>query len=203
MQIVHLPPPGRRALILDKSGKIFLADLDRPGIPHVLYMKLHGIKDETEAGLISLALSPGWAPTSTNDWDKSSIFVFWAHYSQLRISKFYHRENGGGLSSQGDWGSKKDIWIDTDGYPGALHHMGGKLSWGPDGMLYLSLGDKYVRWCLGSVTCKRVPSHPQAWGLWGFDEHFANSSIALPIEFALLMRVLVSRLTRAWRGCAL
>ena len=46
------------------------------------------------------------------------------------------------------------LWEDADGYPwtsdvsfgvqyqGVLWHYGGKMSWGPDKHIYLSLGDK-------------------------------------------------------------
>ena len=50
--------------------------------------------------------------------------------------------------------SAQDLWEDTDGFPytedtsgrgytGVLWHYGGKMTWGPDGHIYLSLGDKY------------------------------------------------------------
>ena len=76
----------------------------------------------------------------------------------MRISRFDHRTRRAGadeLSVRGTWSSERIIWLDTDGFPSTAHvaglnegvsrlwHYGGELQWGPDGMIYIALGDKY------------------------------------------------------------
>ena len=91
------------------------------------------------------------------------VYLFWAKQNvsdptgttgdAMRISRFDHVENSGGLSSRGSLSSERELWVDTDGFvpvddsqyqvSNVLWHYGGQLSVGPNANLYLSLGDKH------------------------------------------------------------
>lgn len=146
MQMVFLP--DGRALLVEKSGSLLITEPEKPGFPIETYMKLEGVHDVDEVGLISVLISEGWAHGDRK------IYLFWGHHSGMRISEFEHDENAGGLSSRGKAWTERVLWYDTDGFPytedtsgmgytGVLWHYGGKLSWGPDHHIYLTTGDKY------------------------------------------------------------
>ena len=151
MQMVFLP--DGRALLIDKAGTVFIAAPNKPGFPYKKYMKLDNVYDFDEVGLVSILISQKWA-----EGDKT-FYLYWGHKDQssegMRISSFSHSENQGGLTSRGVPNSEKVLWHDKDGFPwtedsdgmgyqGVLWHYGGKLQWGPDSHIYLTLGDKYM-----------------------------------------------------------
>lgn len=146
MQMVFLP--DGRALLVEKSGSLFIVEPEKPGFPYERYMELDNVHDVDEVGLISVLVSERWAQGDRK------IYLFWGHHDGMRISRFEHDEKSGGLSSRGKAWTEKVLWHDTDGFPytedtsgmghtGVLWHYGGKLSWGPDHHIYLTTGDKY------------------------------------------------------------
>ena len=139
-----------RALILEKSGKIYICEPNRPGFPKELYMEIPEVYmykvDET--GALSLEIDPDFHATENA---QPFVYVYYGSVrrgkekSAMRLSKFRHVENSGGLTSRASWGSEKLLWHDSDGW-GVFPqwHYGGSIQFGPDKRVYLTLGDKYT-----------------------------------------------------------
>eukprot|EP00729_Bicosta_minor_P002163 gene2163-12655_t len=155
MQMVFLP--DGRALILERTGTVFIADPTAPGFPMEVYMKVENASDADETGLLSIAIDPDWSQSP----EQQHIYLFWTRERSSPalpeggyISRFTHVESVGGLASSARFESEVVIWHDTDRFAAGYHwHYGGQLSWGPDGRIYLSLGDKY------SEQFQRSPRH--------------------------------------------
>jgi glucose/arabinose dehydrogenase len=92
-----------------------------------------------EQGLLGIAVDPGWPA-------RPYLYVHYTHSASsfIKISRF---------TVQGDLGfnASGDLWIDPDSRYDVLadipdntpFHNGGTLRFGPDGMLYDSIGDDY------------------------------------------------------------
>jgi hypothetical protein len=83
------------------------------------------------------------------DWDNGQkyIYIYYGSFGGngksegMRLERFNHDENGGGLQSRGSSGSAKMLWHDSDGWGNKPQwHYGGSLQFGPDKNLYLTLG---------------------------------------------------------------
>jgi len=156
---------------VDKQGRIYAVQ-PQSGLWRQWEMELylvapHGaVKELDEIGFISLLFNDEWdsAVPSTQ-----FFFLYWGATGEhdgrpagMRISRFDHRPPGPGgdeISVRGTWSSERVIWTDTDGFPSTAHvdgrnegvprgvsrlwHYGGELQWGPDGRIYIALGDKY------------------------------------------------------------
>lgn len=112
----------------------------------------HPLAAGGEKGLLDCLLDPDF---SSNDY-------FYCYYSPknpdgMRISRFEYKANQGGTSSRGILNSETVLWQDFDGYPNNGYrfgdvHYGGQLSFGPDGHLYATQGDKTSRDWVQSQT---------------------------------------------------
>lgn len=130
--------PDGRLLILRKTGEIMIGDPeDTPPMDLQVYMALTNIDSEFERGLFDIALDPNFARNG-----QFYLLYTASNPRQTRVSKFTHVENQGGLSSRGQLNSEKVLWQDTDGFPQCCHY-GGSVDFGPDGKLYVSIGDKF------------------------------------------------------------
>lgn len=78
-----------------------------------------------EGGLLGIALDPGFEETR-----KVYLYYTYGFFAQNRVSSFV--ETGEGLSGE---------QVLVDGIPGHWFHDGGRIAFGPDGMLYVATGD--------------------------------------------------------------
>ena len=137
--------PDGRLLVLQKGGTIVVADPSQSWST-ATYMTIANIESGNERGLLDITLDPNF---ETNGY-------FYLYYSPdspegFRISRFTHQENMGGLTSTGSYSSEFVVW--TEQWPGTVNtnvgvyqpccHYGGGLDFGPDGKLWLTIGDKF------------------------------------------------------------
>ncbi|MFE6797337.1 PQQ-dependent sugar dehydrogenase [Paenibacillus chitinolyticus] len=82
-----------------------------------------------EGGLLGLALDPGFAANSY-------LYVYHTYAGEGETKNRVLR-----LKLQGDQALVDRVLL--DGIPGAENHNGGRIKFGPDGMLYVTTGEKY------------------------------------------------------------
>lgn len=143
--------PDGRMLMLVKTGEILIMDpRSAPPLNKGDYMTITRINTVNEKGLLSIALDP--------DFQSNGHFYVLYNYTPdpfnldaegeplnrgySRVSRFTHQENSGGLSSRGSLASETVIWQDPDVAERCCHY-GGTVNFGPDGRLYLVIGDKF------------------------------------------------------------
>lgn len=131
--------PDGRMLIVEKGGRILVSDPSSLPLSRATYMTITNISADDERGLLNLVLDPGFGISN------NYFYVYYHPGSPEigRIARFTHLENTGGLTSRGDLTSEFVVWEDTEGYPACCHYGGG-LDFGPDGNLYLTIGDKFT-----------------------------------------------------------
>jgi glucose/arabinose dehydrogenase len=117
--------PDGRLFVTERPGRVRIINLSTP--TSELALTLGGVYTQGEAGLLGLALDPNFAQNN---------FVY-LYYSAVsgggavnRIERF--REVGGRLGERA---------VIFDGIPASTIHDGGRLKFGPDGLLYATAGD--------------------------------------------------------------
>lgn len=133
--IVSAPGDRDRIFILEKTGRLLVLDLTSPTPKHRVFLDLTArIRDSSsEQGLLALAFHP--------DWKKNRQFYIWwtsteGRTREDRLSRFLVSATDPDVA---DTDSEQPIIAQPDE---AGNHNGGELAFGPDGYLYLSLGDE-------------------------------------------------------------
>ncbi len=124
--IAFLPGAESRALVTERPGRVRLV---RGGVLQPSPVLQVPVTSEGEGGLLGLAVHPDFARTR---W----IFVY---YTTTIDGSRRNRVERWTLAE--DAASAKPDLVILDGIPGARLHDGGRLRFGPDGMLYVATGD--------------------------------------------------------------
>ena len=134
-------PPGEtnRLFVLEKGGKILvITNLAKPTISVFLDLTPLSISSGGEAGLLGLAFHPGYA---TNGY----LYAFYSLSSHVssqgtglhqRVARFEAVPPDANMATLG---TERPLFTQIDR---ASNHNGGDLHFGPDGYLYVSLGDE-------------------------------------------------------------
>ncbi|MDI6098861.1 PQQ-dependent sugar dehydrogenase [Actinoplanes sp. NEAU-A12] len=123
--------PGGEALIAERdTGRVLrLAPGGRPA----LMRQVAGVDSGGEGGLLGLAVSPGFATDNL-------VYAYLTAANDNRVVRF--RLDGGGQE------------VVFDGIAKASFHNGGRIAFGPDGMLYVGTGDA------GNTASSQDPASP-------------------------------------------
>ena len=113
--------PDGRLLITERSGSLVLIDADSERIPIV------GVLEQGESGLLGLALHP--------EFDQNGLLYLYMSYQGAgsplnRVERY-----------QFDGKVLSDRMVIIDQIPGDVNHDGGRIEFGPDGLLYITTGD--------------------------------------------------------------
>jgi glucose/arabinose dehydrogenase/PKD repeat protein len=132
--------PDGRMLIGERDGTVWVAQPGAGQVDPAPFLQLPSVSTDNERGLLGVTLDP--------DFEQNGyVYVFYTHGSlHNRVSRF--QATGGSApaaSEQVVWqhNAASDIW-----------HQGGDLHFGPDGYLYISVGDH-----LESNTAQQLTSY--------------------------------------------
>jgi len=122
--------------VAERAGRLLRVDA-AAGTTSVALDLTGNTTQEAEGGLLGLAFHPGFA-------QNGYLFVFYTPDSSMpgttirtRLSRF-HTANGGATLDPASERVLFDLYRETS------VHLGGAVHFGPDGMLYVGLGDGYV-----------------------------------------------------------
>jgi glucose/arabinose dehydrogenase len=120
--------PDGRMLIVERGGHVLVAQPDAQAVDPTPVLDLPNVATGDEKGLLGITVDPAFA---TNGW----LYLFYtsATTGKNRVSRFTMVGNVASLASE------QVIWENTDNAD--IWHQGGDLHFGPDGKLYVSVGD--------------------------------------------------------------
>jgi len=128
----ELPDGSNRFLVTEQRGVISIFD-NRPDVQRAtVFMDLSGRVSTAgnEEGLLGFAFAP--------DFDRSRAFYVYYSAAQGRRRTVVSRFTAGADRSSGDPASESVILEVDQPFP---NHKGGQIAFGPDGFLYIGLGD--------------------------------------------------------------
>ncbi len=132
VEVVAVPDGRNRLYVVEQSGKIYWLPQNEPTAPKAnLFLDISGrVVSGGERGLLGLAFHP----------DFKSNGHFYVNYTggnplQTKISRFTLDANN---PEKAVAGSEQVLLAFNQPYP---NHNGGKIAFGPDGFLYIGVGD--------------------------------------------------------------
>jgi glucose/arabinose dehydrogenase/PKD repeat protein len=120
--------PDGRMLIAERDGTVWVVPAGSTQVSPTPFLQLPSVATQDERGLLGLTLDPQFA---TNGY----VYAYYTHGSEMRnrVARFTALGDAAAPSSE------VVIWQNTA--PAAIWHQGGDLHFGPDGYLYVSVGD--------------------------------------------------------------
>ena len=138
--VAIVAPPGEtnRLFIIEKPGRIMvIPDLAHPTRSVFLNLKDRVGSDDVEQGVLALAFHPDFSHNRQfYVWYTSCLWIKGKLVREDRLSRFMVSANNPNVA---DHDSEQQLISQSDEAP---NHNGGELIFGPDGYLYLSLGDE-------------------------------------------------------------
>ena len=131
IQVVFAPKDNRRAFIVERPGRVSLVrDTENPA--REIFLDISGKTETTNGGLLSLALHPRFA--------ENGFFYVWfsTHVNGRRANRLARFRVSPTHANLADPASETPLITQLTGAGG---HDGGMVLFGPDGYLYLSVGD--------------------------------------------------------------
>ena len=136
--IVAAPGDANRLFVIEKPGRIrVISDLAHPASRTFLDLRRRVGSDDSEQGVLAVAFHPDWRHNRQfYVWYTSCHEVKGELVREDRLSRFLISADNPEVA---DPASEQQLIAQTDR---ADNHNGGELAFGPDGFLYLSLGDE-------------------------------------------------------------
>lgn len=126
---LEIAPGSNSLFIVEQGGKIFRLTETPGGFERTLFLDItHRVIARGERGLLGLAFHPRF---STNG-------LFFVHYSEAPTGDTVIARYRSGADRRGDPTSEERILEVKQPYS---NHNGGQIRFGPDGLLYIGLGD--------------------------------------------------------------
>ena len=119
--------PDGRMLVTERDGTVWVVRPGASAVDATPLIQLPSVSHDNERGLLGVAVDPGFA-------QNGYVYLFYTHGSlRNRVSRFSVTGGTAPVSSE------FVLWqntVDSD-----VWHQGGDLQFGPDGYLYISVGD--------------------------------------------------------------
>ncbi len=129
---VSSEPGGDRLVVIERTGRAFVVDPDEGVLPDpLLDLRDQVTAASIEQGLLGLAFHPEWPADDR-------VFLYHSLPGNDNVLVAYRRD--GADPDRLDPGSRQ-VLLTVDKEPDKVRHNGGHVLFGPNGLLYVSVGD--------------------------------------------------------------